>query len=153
VSWQVIRNYKVIKKNLHEYNNVLMKRFGNDLLINGQFIFDTKWHHNPHKSPLIYHKGDFVLVLRCNWYLMISWKLILKIVHFMSNDCVNNLINERQWVRVLVVMLNFLKWTQILNFPFFLGTTTIGNSQVASSTNLMKPTTSNLFMSCLTMAT
>jgi hypothetical protein len=72
----------------------------------------------------------------------------------MSNDSVNNLINERQWVKVLlVVMLNFLKWTQILNFPFFLGTTTIGNSQVASSTGLMKPTTSSLLMSCLTMAT
>jgi hypothetical protein len=43
----------------------------------------------------------------------------------------------------LVVTLSFLKSTQILSFLFFLGTTTIGDSQVASSTSLIKLTTSN----------
>ncbi len=38
----------------------------------------------------------------------------------------------------LVVALSFLKSTQILNFPFFLGTTTIGDSQVAISIGLIK---------------
>ncbi len=37
-----------------------------------------------------------------------------------------------------------------MSFPFFLSTTTIGDSQVASSTCLIKLATSNLLISCLT---
>jgi hypothetical protein len=40
-----------------------------------------------------------------------------------------------------------------LSFPFFLGTTTINDNKVASSIGLIKPTTSNLSISYLTMAT
>jgi len=39
----------------------------------------------------------------------------------------------------LIVALSFQKSTQILNFPFFLSTTTIGDNQVASSIGLIKP--------------
>ncbi len=53
----------------------------------------------------------------------------------------------------LVDALSFLKSTQILSFPFFLGTTTINDNKVASSIGLIKPTTSNLSISYLTMAT
>jgi len=53
----------------------------------------------------------------------------------------------------LIATLNFLKYTQIMNFPFFLGTTTIGDSQVASLTSLIKLVAINLSISCLTMAT
>jgi hypothetical protein len=37
-----------------------------------------------------------------------------------------------------VVALSFLKSTQILSFPFFLSSTIVGDSQVASSTSLLK---------------
>jgi hypothetical protein len=47
--------------------------------------------------------------------------------------------------------LSFLKSTQIFNFSYFLGTTTIGDNQVASSTSLMKLIASILSISCLTM--
>jgi hypothetical protein len=33
----------------------------------------------------------------------------------------------------MVALFNFLKSTQILNFPFFLGITTMGDNHVASS--------------------
>jgi hypothetical protein len=39
-----------------------------------------------------------------------------------------------------VTTLNFLKSTQILNFPFFLSIITINDRQVASLTCLIKPT-------------
>jgi hypothetical protein len=51
----------------------------------------------------------------------------------------------------LVVALSFLMSTQILNFPFFPGTTIIGDSQVASSIGLIKFATSNLLIFCLTI--
>jgi hypothetical protein len=51
----------------------------------------------------------------------------------------------------LIATLSFLKLTQILSFPFFLSTTTIGDSQVASSIGLIKLATSNLSISSLTM--
>jgi len=53
----------------------------------------------------------------------------------------------------LITTLSFPKSTQIFNFPFFLGTTTIGNNQVASSTSLMNLVTSNLSISYLTIVT
>jgi hypothetical protein len=48
-----------------------------------------------------------------------------------------------------VEALSFVKSTQIMSFSFFLSTTTIGDNQVASSTCLIKPTTSNLSISYL----
>ncbi len=73
-----LKNYKFIKKYLHEYINVLMKYFGYYHLIKGRSIFYTKWHHNPHNSPLVCHKGGSMIVLWCNQYMMISWKLVEK---------------------------------------------------------------------------
>ncbi len=61
--------------------------------------------------------------------------------NFISNECGSFLIGA----------LNFQKSTQIFNFLFFLGTTTIGDSQVTSSTCLIKLAASNLSISCLTM--
>ncbi len=51
----------------------------------------------------------------------------------------------------LVAALSFLKSTQILSFPFFLSTTTIGDNQVASSTSLIKHVAGNLLISYLTV--
>jgi hypothetical protein len=49
-----------------------------------------------------------------------------------------------------VVALSFLKSTQILDFPiFFLKTTIIGDSWVASLTSLIKLVANNLSISCL----
>jgi len=45
----------------------------------------------------------------------------------------------------------FLKSIQILNLPFFLGTTTMGDNHVISFTNSMDPTTNNLSISYLTV--
>jgi hypothetical protein len=53
----------------------------------------------------------------------------------------------------LVASLSFLKSTQIYNFPFVLGTTTISDNQVAFSIGLIKHIIYNLSISCLTMAT
>jgi hypothetical protein len=50
-----------------------------------------------------------------------------------------------------VATLSFLQSTQILYFLFFLGIITTGDSQVASSTSLIKPTSSSLSISCLIM--
>jgi hypothetical protein len=46
-----------------------------------------------------------------------------------------------------------LKSTQILNFPFFFGITTIGDSHVTSSTCYMKCVINNLLMFCFTATT
>jgi hypothetical protein len=65
----------------------------------------------------------------------------------MPNNDVNKLVYERQWVRAFFFFaLNFLKSTQIFNFPFFLGTTTIGDRHVTSYTDLMIPIISDLSM-------
>jgi hypothetical protein len=47
-----------------------------------------------------------------------------------------------------IVTFNFMKSTQILSFPFFFDTTTIGDNHVASSTSCMKHVAYNLSMSC-----
>ncbi len=47
-----------------------------------------------------------------------------------------------------VVAFNFLKSTQILNLPFFLGTTTMGDNHVASFTDSMNLVANNLSISC-----
>ncbi len=91
------------------------------LLINGQSIFDIKWHHNPRKSPLIYYKGDFVLVLWCDLYLMISWKLVQKGINLMSNNYVDNLIRKRQRIRILLCCyIEFCKINTNPQLPIFL---------------------------------
>jgi len=46
-----------------------------------------------------------------------------------------------------VVAFNFLKFIQIFNLPFFLGTTTMGDNYSIDS---MNPVTNNLAISCLT---
>jgi len=50
----------------------------------------------------------------------------------------------------LFVLFNFIKSTQIFNFPFFLGTTTIGDNHVASSIGWMNLVATNLSISCST---
>jgi hypothetical protein len=128
-----------------------MKQFGYCLLIGRWSIFDTKWHHNPHKSPLINNKGGLVLVLWCNQNMMTSLKSIQKGINLMFDKCVNKLIGKRQHVRIfLCCHIELLEIHTNFQLPIFLGTTTIGDNQVASSTSLIKPTTSNLFMFCLT---
>jgi hypothetical protein len=52
-----------------------------------------------------------------------------------------------------VVSFYFLKSIQILNSPFFLGITTMGDDHVASSTNWMNPIVNNLSISYLTIVT
>jgi hypothetical protein len=47
-----------------------------------------------------------------------------------------------------VAVFNFLKSIQIFSLPFFLGTTTMGDNHVASSTYLINLTTNNLSISC-----
>jgi hypothetical protein len=70
----------------------------------------------------------------------------------MPNDNVNGLINERQWVNVLFCCyFELLEINTNFQLPILFGTTTIGDIQVAFSTSLMKPTTINMFMSCLTI--
>jgi CTP-dependent riboflavin kinase len=46
-----------------------------------------------------------------------------------------------------IAAFNFTKSTQILNFSFFLGTTTIDDNHVASSASCMKHVVNNLSMS------
>jgi hypothetical protein len=53
----------------------------------------------------------------------------------------------------LVVAFRFPKFTQSMNLPFFFGTTTIGDNQVASSMGYINHVANNLFMSCLTITT
>jgi hypothetical protein len=70
----------------------------------------------------------------------------------MPSDNVNALISERQRVKVfLCCYVELLEINTNFQLPILFGTTTIGDIQVAFSTNLMKPTTINLFMSCLTI--
>jgi hypothetical protein len=45
-------------------------------LIGWWFIFDTKRHYNPYKSPPINNKGSIVLILQCYGNLMVSKKTI-----------------------------------------------------------------------------
>ncbi len=128
VSWHVIENYKVVKKYFHEYMNVHMKHFS-CLLISGWSIFYTKWHHNPHKIPPNLSQRWFCLDI----LMQIKYHDILKI-----HPKGINLIHKRQHVRIFFVStLSFLKSTQLLNFPFFSRTTTIDDSQIASSTSLI----------------
>jgi hypothetical protein len=53
-------------------------------------------------------------------------------------------IKGNEYGSFLVVALNFLRSTQILNFLFFLSTTTISDSQVAFLIGLIKHAASNL---------
>jgi hypothetical protein len=153
VNWQVTKNYKIIKKNLHEYINIFTKSFSYCPLIGEQSIFDTKRHHNLHKSPLVYHKGNFASLL----VPLISNDILKthpKGINFMLNNYVDDLICEGQWVKVfLCCCVEFPKTTHIFNFPFFFKTITIGDSQIASTTGLIKPTIINLFIYCLTIIT
>ncbi len=50
-----------------------------------------------------------------------------------------------------VATFSFLKSIQIFSLPFFLGTTSMGDNYVASSTNSMNLVTNNLSTSCLTL--
>jgi hypothetical protein len=50
-----------------------------------------------------------------------------------------------------VVTFNFLKFTHILNSPFFLGTTTVDDNQMASSTCCINHVVNDLFMFCSTV--
>jgi hypothetical protein len=52
-----------------------------------------------------------------------------------------------------VATFSFIKSTHILSFQFFLGTTTIGDDQVAFSIGCVNPTINNLSMSCLMVVT
>jgi hypothetical protein len=52
-----------------------------------------------------------------------------------------------------VVTFSFMKFTHILSFPFFLGTTTIDDNQVASSTCYINHVTNNLSMFCSMVVT
>jgi hypothetical protein len=52
-----------------------------------------------------------------------------------------------------VVAFSFLKSIHIQSFQFFLGTTTMGDNHVTSSTNWKNPTTNNLLISCLIIVT
>jgi hypothetical protein len=54
---------------------------------------------------------------------------------------------------LLVVAFRFPKSTQIMNLPFFFGTTTIGDNQLASSMGYINHVANNLFISCLTTTT
>jgi hypothetical protein len=61
----VDKSLKIIKSSRNIFMNIIMyitKSFSYCPLINGQSIFYTKWHHNPHKSPPICYKGSFVLI-------------------------------------------------------------------------------------------
>jgi hypothetical protein len=64
---------------------------------------------------------------------------------------ITSLVKGKKYGSFLIATLSFQKSTQILNFPFFLGTTTIGDSQVASSIGLIKLATINLSISYFTM--
>ncbi len=64
---------------------------------------------------------------------------------------ITSLVKGNMYGSFLVATLSFLKSTQIMSFPFFLGITTIGDSQVASSTSLIKHVASNLSIFYLTM--
>ncbi len=99
---------------------------------------------NTHKSPLIGHKGDFVLIFRCDWNIMISWKFVQNSINFMFNNHVNNLIYKGQHVRFFFLLPRWTFWNQHKFLTSHLGITTIGNSQVVSSTSLIKPTINNL---------
>jgi hypothetical protein len=66
---------------------------------------------------------------------------------------ITSLVKGNKYGSFLVVALSFQKSTQILSFPIFLSTTTIGDSQVAFLIGLIKPATSNLSISYLTMVT
>ncbi len=66
---------------------------------------------------------------------------------------ITSLVKGNMYGSFLVVTLNFINATQIFSFPFFLGTTTIGDSQVASSTSLIKLVASNLSIPSLTIIT
>ncbi len=50
-----------------------------------------------------------------------------------------------------MVAFNFIKFIQVHNFPFFLGTITMRDNHVASFTYWMNPTTNNLSISYLTI--
>ncbi len=50
-----------------------------------------------------------------------------------------------------VVTFNFITFIQMFNFPFFLGTITMGDNRVASSIHWMNPAANNLSISCLTI--
>jgi hypothetical protein len=67
----------------------------------------------------------------------------------MPDNCVNNFIFERQWVRIFLCYR--VELLEINIVPFFLGTTIIGDNQVASSIGSIKPIASNLSMSCFTI--
>ncbi len=50
----------------------------------------------------------------------------------------------------LLALYNFIKSTQIFNFPLFLGTIIIGDNHVASSISWMNSVATNLSIFCLT---
>ncbi len=66
---------------------------------------------------------------------------------------ITSFVKGNRYGSFLGAALSFLRSTQILGFPFFLGTTIIVDSQVTSSICLIKLATSNLLIFCLTMAT
>ncbi len=53
----------------------------------------------------------------------------------------------------LMVTINFWKFTQIMNLPFFFSTMMMGDNHVTFYMNLMNPTPNNLSMSCLPTTT
>ncbi len=71
----------------------------------------------------------------------------------MSNNCVNDLVCERQQVKVfLSSYIEFPKINIDFQLPIFLVATIIEDNHVASSNGLRKPVVSNLSISCLTIA-
>ncbi len=81
------------------------------------------------------------------WYLEYPFKkeyaLYLTIVFNISY------VKDNGYGSLFVAAFNFQKSIQIFSLPFFLGTNTMGDNHVASSTYSMNPTANNLFISCL----
>ncbi len=131
-----------------------MKRFGYYPLISRWSILTPNGITTCTKAFRSITKANNVLVLCYNWNMMIAYKSIWKGINFMSDNYVGNFIGKRQWVRIfLCCHVKFLEIHTNSQLPIFLGTTTIGDSQVTSSIDLIKLVINNLSMSCLIIAT
>ncbi len=142
-------HHKIIQKYLHKIFQILSEYFGHSPFICWRYIFNSKQHHLPYKSPLIYNKCNLVFVF---WsYLEYPSKKEYASYHAIVFNISS--VKGNGYGSFFVVIFRFLKSIQIFNLPFFLGTITMVDNHVVFSTNSMNQAANNLFIFCLIVAT
>ncbi len=150
----VIIHHKTIQNYLHKTVQIFFECFGNNFLICSRSIFNSKQHYLPYKNSLVYNKCNLYMsywTIKIWWYPKYPSKKGYGSYHVIVFN--TSYVKGNGYESFFVAAFSFLKSILILSLPFFLGTTTIGDNHVVSSTNWMNPIANNLSIACLTTIT